>query len=72
MTAMFVVIFLNQWEKERRHIGALIGLAAPLFCLFLFGQDRFLLPAMVCILVLLLLLRKPLENTENTEGGDAP
>lgn len=72
MTAMFVVIFLNQWEKERQHTGALIGLAAPLFCLFLFGQDRFLLPAMVCILVLLLLLRKPLENTENTEGGDAP
>ncbi|MGN0706842.1 MAG: AzlC family ABC transporter permease [Faecalibacterium sp.] len=65
MTAMFVVIFLNQWEKERQHAGALIGLAAPLGCLALFGPDRFLLPAMVCILMLLLILRKPIERAEN-------
>ena len=30
MTAMFTVIFLNQWEKDRQHYSALIGLAAPL------------------------------------------
>lgn len=64
MTAMFTVIFLNQWEKGRQHLSALIGLAAPLVCLVLFGADRFLLPAMGCILVLLLLVRKPLERAE--------
>ena len=26
MTAMFVVIFLNQWEKEKQHASAVIGL----------------------------------------------
>mgnify|MGYP000958903260 CR=1 FL=1 len=33
MTAMFTVIFLNQWEKDEQHYSALIGLAAPLVCL---------------------------------------
>lgn len=69
MTAMFVVIFLDQWEKQRQHLSALIGLAAPLVCLVLFGRDRFLLPAMVCILALLVLLRRPIEGAEAPEGG---
>ena len=38
MTAMFTVIFLNQWEKDRQHYSALIGLAAPLACLVFFGR----------------------------------
>ena len=46
MTAMFVVIFLNQWEKEKQHVSALIGLLVPLVCLVLFGAGSFLLPAM--------------------------
>ena len=44
MTAMFVVIFLNQWEKEKQHASAVIGLAAPLVCLRIFGAGSFLIP----------------------------
>ena len=62
MTAMFVVIFLNQWEKEKQHYSGIIGLAVPLVCLVLFGSGSFLLPSMACILVLLLVLRKPIER----------
>ena len=51
MTAMFVVIFLNQWEKEKQHASAIIGIAAPLVCLRIFGSGSFLIPSMVCILV---------------------
>ena len=68
MTAMFTVIFLNQWEKDKQHYSALIGIAAPLVCLAVFGSDSFLLPAMACILVLLLALRKPIEKAEGTEA----
>lgn len=68
MTAMFVVIFLNQWEKEKQHISALIGILVPLVCLVLFGSGSFLLPAMACILVLLLALRKPIEKAEAAHG----
>ena len=62
------VIFLNQWEKDRQHYSALIGLAAPLVCLAVFGSGSFLLPSMGCILVLLLALRKPIEKAEGTEA----
>ena len=68
MTAMFTVIFLNQWEKDRQHYSALIGLAAPLACLVFFGSGSFLLPSMGCILILLLVLRKPIEKAEGTEA----
>ena len=64
MTAMFVVIFLDQWGKDKQHASALIGLAASVLCLQLFGADGFLIPTMVCILASLLLLRKPLEARE--------
>ena len=65
MTAMFVVIFLNQWEKEKQHASAVIGLAAPLVCLHIFGAGSFLIPSMVCILAALLLLRRPIEAKES-------
>ena len=68
MTAMFTVIFLNQWEKDKQHYSALIGIAVPLVCLAVFGSGSFLLPAMACILVLLLALRKPIEKAEGTEA----
>ena len=68
MTAMFVVIFLNQWEKEKQHVSALIGLLVPLVCLVLFGAGSFLLPAMACILVLLVALRRPIESIEAKHG----
>ena len=40
----------------------------PLVCLVLFGSGSFLLPAMACILVLLIVLRKPLEALEAKHG----
>ena len=69
MTAMFVVIFLNQWEKEKQHYSGIIGLAVPLVCLVLFGSGSFLLPSMACILVLLLVLRKPIERADGIVPG---
>ena len=62
MTAMFVVIFLEQWLKEKKHYTALIGVAASVACLLGFGADTFLIPTMVCILFFLTVLRKPIEK----------
>lgn len=62
MTAMFVVIFMEQWSKERRHASALLGLGLSLLCLVVFGAQRFIIPAMFAILAVLTLLRKPLEG----------
>lgn len=64
MTAMFAVIFLEQWLKEKNHVPSLIGLGISALALIVFGSDSFLIPAMLAILVLLTLLRKPLEKEE--------
>lgn len=62
MTAMFVVIFLEQWMKEKKHYTAYIGLAASVICLILFGADSFLVPSMACIVAGLTCMRKPIER----------
>ena len=65
MTAMFVVIFMEQWLKDKKHTSELLGLGLSALCLFVFGADRFIIPAMAAILGMLTLLRKTLEK-----GGD--
>lgn len=62
MTAMFVVIFMEQWLKEKHHASEWIGLGSSVVCLVLFGADNFLVPTMICILVLLTALQKPLKQ----------
>lgn len=46
MTALFVVIVLNQWMDSREHRPALIGATIGVVCLLIFGADKFLLPAL--------------------------
>lgn len=62
MTAMFVVIFLEQWLKEKNHTNAILGLILSALCLIVFGNDDFIIPSMIGILGVLTLLRKPLEK----------
>lgn len=63
MTAMFVVIFLEQWMKEKQHITAVVGVVISAVCLVIFGADSFMIPTMVCILLALTALRKPVERS---------
>lgn len=67
MTALFVVILLNQWLDSRDRRPALAGLGASLLCLALFGPENFILPAMALILTVLTVFRRKLEPPE--EGG---
>lgn len=62
MTALFVVIFLEQWKNETTHHSALVGLGLSLICLIVFGGKNFIIPSMVMILGVLSLMRKPLEK----------
>lgn len=64
MTAMFVVIFLEQWLKEKNHVSSLMGIAVSVLCLICFGADSFMLPTMAAIVLLLTLSRKKLEPVE--------
>lgn len=62
MTALFVVIFIEQWKSQKYHTPAIIGIAASAVCLLIFGASNFIIPAMVMIVVLLTLLRTRLER----------
>lgn len=62
MTAMFVVIFLDQFLKDKQHYSAVIGVIMSIICLYIFGADSFLIPTMICIVVLLTIFRKPIEG----------
>ena len=64
MTSMFVVIFMEQWMKEKHHISAYIGLLVSAACLILFGADSFMLPTMAAIIALLAASRRKLEKLE--------
>ena len=57
MTALFIASFTEQWLKTKEHIPALTGLLSTLLCLLLFGPERFLIPAMLLITLILTLLK---------------
>ena len=62
MTALFVVVFIEQWEQTKEHIPALLGLVCSLICLLIFGPDQFLIPTMICIPAGLFLLKSVIEK----------
>jgi len=64
MTSLFVVIFMEQWMKEKKHYSALVGLGLSTVSLIIFGGSHFIIPAMLMILTVLTFLRKPLEKVE--------
>ena len=58
MTALFVVIFLDQWEKADKHTAAILGLTIGAICLLIFGTSSFMLPALMITSGLLVLAEK--------------
>ena len=49
MTALFVIIFMDQWEKNKNHFPAVIGLIIAIICLLIFGQTAFMLSALIFV-----------------------
>ena len=59
LTALFVVLFLEQWKKKENRPAGVIGLLCAALALLLF-RDELVIPAMVLILAVLLGGRKRL------------
>lgn len=64
MTALFVVMFLNQWKESAQHRSALAGIGCSLLCLVVFGSENFILPAMALIALYFILVRRKTEVAE--------
>ena len=62
LTALFITVFVEQWKSTKDHVPAIIGLAASVVCLLIFGTGNFLIPTMILITLCLTIYRK-------TEGG---
>ncbi len=62
MTALLVVIFLDNWLKEKNHASSLIGIGAAVVCLLIFGSGRFIIPSMALIVLALTIFRKQIEK----------
>ncbi len=62
MTALFVVIFIEQWMEKKNRIPELIGVAVAIVGLTIFGAERFVLPTMLAIVALLFVGRKQLDK----------
>ncbi|MCM1166848.1 MAG: AzlC family ABC transporter permease [Lachnospiraceae bacterium] len=70
MTALLVVIFIDNWLKEKSHLSSLIGVAAALVCLLVFGSESFIIPSMLVMLVALTVFRKPIEKAMEVSGNE--
>lgn len=67
MTALFIVIMIEQWEKTRNHLPVLIGIITSILSILVFGADKFIIPAMIGIILLLSLFRRPIEQRNLNE-----
>ena len=62
MTALFVVIFIEQWMEKKNRVPEIIGVCMAIISLLIFGAERFVLPAMLAIVALLFIGRKKLDK----------
>ena len=58
LTALFVVLFMEQWKKRENRFAGVTGIVCAAAALALFGADRMVIAAMVLILLVLLGGRK--------------
>jgi 4-azaleucine resistance transporter AzlC len=67
MTALFIVIFVEQWFEKKNRFPAIVGVIASGICLLIFGKDSFILPSMI-VIMLILLSNHRIEEKKNKTG----
>lgn len=71
MTALFLVILTEQWQREKSHESTLLGVGMTALALIIFGKTHFLIPAMLGILGYLTIRRKRLGDKLGNKAGTA-
>ena len=62
MTALFIVIVINQIKNNSNHLATLIGFFVSIICLIIFGSDKFVIFSMILIMIILILVKPRLKN----------
>lgn len=66
LTALFVVIFLSQWDNVKNRLPAITGILASAVCLTVFGAGRFMIPAMILIILSLTAVKDRFEKKKRS------
>ena len=66
LTALFVVIFIDNWMDKKNRVSSAIGAGCSVICLVLF-KAQFIIPAMVLIILAFALLSKRPDNDDGKE-----
>jgi len=69
LTALFVVIFIEQWNSQKDHRPAVVGIGSSILSLIIFGPKAFIIPSMIVILSILTIMRKVEKKAELAEEG---
>lgn len=64
LTAFFLVVVVNQWRQFRSKLPFLTAAVCSVGFYLLLGKDYFLIPTLICCLVALIFLRKPIQAKE--------
>ena len=62
MTALFIVIFIDQWKSYSSHIPALIGLGSTIAVLVAIGPGNLVIPSMILIVIAIMLAKNKLSE----------
>ena len=62
MTALFIVIFIEQWEQTDKHLPAIAGIIVTPIAIILFGMNNFIIFSMLALVFILLFFRSKLET----------
>lgn len=62
MTALFVVIFIEQWGTYKNHIPVIIGVTSTVLSLLIFGANNLIMPSMLFITVALMIFQKQIDK----------
>lgn len=68
MTALFVVIFIEQWYSYQSHLPALVGMVCGVASLVIFGAGAFILPALIASVCLLLVFKNSIKQGKIRRG----
>lgn len=62
MTALFVVMLINQWGEMKKRLPVLVGLACSFSCLYIFGPQGFMLPALFFVVICFWMMKKKIRE----------
>ena len=70
LTALFIVILIEQMSGADNRLPALLAFVSSIVCLVIFGPSNFILPSLLITVALLTILRSRIEPTKTEKEGN--